>query len=195
MRTLSQRDLLAAWEAGLGLAPTARAVELLRAAGSGEEDPSRLTPGWRDAALLEMRERLLGPDLSAVATCPRCGEEQEFDMHVPDIRTATAIAPTGTPELSITHQGYSVAFRLPETADLVAVSAGGCDADAMRTALLECCILRAELAGVECRAAELPEDVITAISARMAEADPQGEIELSIECSSCRYAWTMRTLN
>lgn len=183
MRTLSQKELLAVWEAGLGLPPSERAAELLLAA--GDEDPSRLTAGQRDADLLEMRERLFGPAIAATADCPKCGQTQEFEMLVEDVRATRALP---APELSLTRDGYSVAFRLPVLADLTAIQGEG-DESSMRSALLGRCVLRAEAAGVALAPSQLPDAIIQAVSARMAEADPQGEIELSIECSSCNFAW------
>jgi hypothetical protein len=189
MRTPSQRELLAVWEAGLRLAPPERAVELLRAAGT-DEDPACLTAGQRDAGLLEMRERLFGPAIAATADCPKCGQTQEFEMRVEDVRTRHALASPGSAaaEFSLIRDGYSVTFRLPVSEDLAAVR-GEDDESSMRAALLDRCILRAESAGVALTAAQLPDAVVEAVSARMAEADPQAEIELAIECSSCHFAW------
>jgi hypothetical protein len=185
MRILSQEELLAVWEASLDLALPLRAVELVRAA-EAAEDPGRLTPGQRDALLLEMRERIFGPEISAAAKCPQCGEEHEFEMRVGDVRLKPLPTP---PELSLEQSGYSVTFRLPDSADLIAASAStSIDAD-MRNLLLERCITRATLNDHQIAVEELTDAVRDAISMRMGEADPQGEVELSICCASCQFSW------
>ncbi len=190
MRPLSQHELLAVWEAGLNLAPAERALEMVRAGGIAD-DPKRLTPGQRDAALLEMRQSLFGQDICAVAACPTCGAEQEFEMRVEDLRTSGRgqTAFEAGEELSLMHGDYAVAFRVPEAADLVEVCAEYSDEARMREALLERCIVRARLAERDIAPAELDAEVKAAISQRMGEADPQGEVELSIQCAACRYEW------
>jgi hypothetical protein len=182
MRTLSQKELLAVWEAGLDLALPELAVDLLRAAGA-EGDPARLTPGQLDAGLLDIRERLFGADMSASAQCPRCGQELEFEMRVEDVRMPSPMF-VAEAELAISHGNYSVEFRLPEAGDLV-----GLHANDSAMELLGRCVLRAQADGRDIAPAELPVEVAAAVSRRMAEADPQGEIELSVECASCRFAW------
>ena len=185
MRTLSQRELLAVWEAGLDLALPERAVELVRAA-DADDDPARLTPGQCDALLLDIRERLFGSEIPAAAKCPRCGEDHEFQMRVGDIRMKSLPAP---PELSLSESGCAVTFRLPEAADLIAVSSK-CSGEAeMRDALLERCILRATRNDREIAPTELNSAIRDAISTRMGEADPQGEVELSMRCTACEFGW------
>lgn len=60
----------------------------------------------------------------------------------------------------------------------------------MEDALLECCVLTANFEGQAAAVTDLPSRVRTAISERMAEADPQAEIELAFECCDCAEPWT-----
>jgi hypothetical protein len=39
-------------------------------------------------------------------------------------------------------------------------------------------------------AAELPAEVVQEISSRMSQADPQAEIDLTLECPGCSHRWS-----
>lgn len=184
MRTLSQRELLGAWEAALANVPAARAIDLLRAA--DEPVPERLPVGRRDALLIDLREQLFGSRLSAMVNCPGCGEQQEFEIQARDVRVA---AVNDADDLSVTCADVTVTFRLPDTRDVLA-AARGTDAAGARNILLERCVLAAQAGDRDIAACDLPAEVVDAISRRMAEADPQAETELSFQCAACRHIWT-----
>ena len=75
MRPLSVTELLAAWERGLDVPPTERALTLLAACSTEAPDAlARLSIGRRDARLLALRELTFGAQLTSLAACPACGE-------------------------------------------------------------------------------------------------------------------------
>ena len=188
MRTLSEQELFGVWEAGFDRGPAERALGILRAAGAA--DPARLPVGRRDALLLDMRERLFGSGLAAAVVCPGCGEEQEFELQAAAIRAPQALAPVA---LSIVHGEYMVEFRLPDTTDVLAIAVDDSGEHALanaKRALLERCVLGATRDQRAVAARELPSKVVDIISNRMAEADPQADTELSLECAACQRVWT-----
>jgi hypothetical protein len=196
MLNLLARDLLGAWERGLGRGVAERAVILLRAAAgdpTGGRDPAQLPLGARDALLLDLYERAFGPEIDGLASCPQCDAEQEFQLRVSDLRLSTGDA-APPHEATLTCGGYQIAFRLPDSRDSAAIATASVDGEAAEAAvrrLLGRCIIAATQAGGQqpVSARDLPQDVVDAISARMAELDPQAEIELMMECVACRHRW------
>jgi hypothetical protein len=183
MRALSPSELLAVWERGAGETAAGRALLLLGAAcGEGGEDPAQLSVGERDRRLLTLREWTFGPELAAVAACPDCGGAQELQFRVADVRVEDAAAGT-RPPLELAVAGYQVRFRLPNSLDLRALESGDGN-------LLGSCVLEATHEGELVSADGLPQVVVAAISERMSEADPQAEVELSLDCPECHRGWT-----
>jgi hypothetical protein len=187
MRALSATELLDLWERGLRQPPARRALALLEAA-QPDLRPSEIAAlpiGRRDAHLLELRELLLGGDLTVVIGCPACGEQLDSTFRTVDLRAeATAVEPAQGLEVD----GYRVAFRLPASDDLIALSRAT-DRAAARRMLLDRCVLEAERNGERTDAASLPEHVVAAVAARMAAADPQADVELALSCPACEHAW------
>jgi hypothetical protein len=187
MRALSAAELLDLWERGLQLPPARRALALLEAA-CPEISPRELATlplGRRDAWLLELRELLLGPELTMVAGCPGCGEQVESSFDSAVIRAdANVLAPIPT----VAVDRYRIAFRLPASEDLLALSPGTDRAFARRL-LLSRCILDAKRDGEAVDAASLPEHAVEAVAAQMAAADPQADVELALACPACRHRW------
>jgi hypothetical protein len=180
MRALSATELLDAWERGLAQRPPERALTLLAAAstaGAAEALPA-LSVGRRDAALLALRERLFGPRLVSLADCPSCGERLELEFDVDEIR---APEPDDAETLSVFDDGREVRFRLPQSGDLVALAECG-DVDDARALLLRRCLF-------DQTPDELPAEVIDAVIARMAAADPQADVQLDLACPACGHRW------
>ena len=57
-------------------------------------------------------------------------------------------------------------------------------------ALLRRCVRSARLADVPVAADALPAPIVTAISARLAEADPLADLRLGFSCPACSHAWS-----
>jgi uncharacterized protein (UPF0212 family) len=182
MRPLSAQELLDAWERGLAEPPVRRALLLLAAAcpGADPEDLARESVGRRDARLLTLREWTFGPRLVSLASCPVCGERLETAFDVADIRVASHEDVAEEP-ITLTVSGIELTFRLPNSADLLALTAAE-NVDGARRRLLGRCLLGTG-------ADDLSEDALQAVARRMAEADPQGDVELSLSCPACGHSW------
>jgi hypothetical protein len=188
MRALSTAELLHIWEWGLTQPPAERALMLLAAASPDVPQPmlASLSIGQRDAQLLTLREWTFGPQLASLATCPGCGELLEQTLSVEDIRLPRDVEPSEV--LSVKVESYEVRFRLPNSLDLAAI-ADHKDLGASRHRLLERCLLAAHRNEEELSADQLPANVVDALVDRMAEADPQADVQLALSCPACGHQW------
>jgi hypothetical protein len=188
MRPLSASELLNAWERSLPESATRRALALLEAAcpESKPEEVATLSIGERDRRLLQLREWTFGAQMVSVADCSDCGERLEWTVSASDLRVAHESEHGG--DLSLEVDAYRVRFRLPNTLDLAAVA--GCeDLGQARQVLLGRCLSEAALDEEEVSAVELPEKISEAIVKRMAEADPQADMQLDLTCPACGHRW------
>jgi hypothetical protein len=186
MGTLTASELLDVWERGLARPLPQRVLALLAAAHpeASVEDLAKLPIGRRDGHLLQLRERLFGPQLTAVTQCPTCGEQVESTFRINDIRLADGPVAGGMHSAQI--DGYSASFRLPNSADLLALT----DPRTARETLLARCLAEVRNANGEALTVEsLPDQVVAAIAAQMAAADPQADIELRLACPACDHRW------
>jgi hypothetical protein len=186
MRALTAPELLDAWERGRGEPPVQRALTLL--APACPETPlealARESVGRRDARLLTLREQTFGSRLVSVTACPACGERLETAFEVADIR----VPETGGGEetLRLPVAGRELTFRLPNSLDLAALALCA-DLEGARRRLLGRCLLAAP--GEELAVDRLPAEALQAVADRMAAADPQGDVELALQCPACSHAW------
>ncbi|MFE4748956.1 hypothetical protein ACFRIB_01475 [Streptomyces mirabilis] len=176
-------DVLHIWEWALGRSHPARALALLHLARPADhpDDLARLSPGCRDAALMDLRAGLFGDRVEAVADCGACGAELEVDFRLGDVRAA---AETAEPETEVRGHGHVVRFRLPDSEDLLAVLHPG-DPGATRAGLLRRCVLQARRGRRSLAVEELPDAVVAVVEARMAELDPQADVRLTAGCPDC----------
>ncbi len=188
MRDLTASDVLALWERGAASDPALRGVLLLAATGEmGPPDQcARLPVGQRDARLLELRERLFGPQLASLASCPACAGGVELQFNVADVRVPSGANLEGT--LTLQAGGYETGFRLPNSEDLQQLDASA-DLAANRRRLFERCVLSARRGEQEMPASQLPDDVVQAVDTRMAEIDPQADVQLAVRCPNCGHDW------
>ncbi len=188
MQALTAHQLLTVWESGQSQMPTARAIDLLAAASpaGSRESVAGMNIGQRDAQLLRLREWAFGSRLLAVVDCPQCGARLELTFTADDIRLGAEIE--HSEPLSLRVENYEVSFRLPNSADLIAVTGGG-DVNSIKHLLVERCVLHARFQGSYTATATLPENVVAAISGKMAAADPQADIQLALDCPGCGHEW------
>jgi hypothetical protein len=186
MHALSDSELLDAWERGLAQAPVQRALTLLAAAcpETTLDALAELAIGQRDACLLRLRERIFGPRLSGLAACPACGDRVELAFDIADIRVTSEADPNE--QMTLHLDGYEVRFRLPNSVDLIAIAGRG---DSARDRLFERCLVAAQQNGEVRTAAQLSAHLVDAMIARMAQADPLGDIQLAIACPACGHQW------
>jgi hypothetical protein len=176
---LSDGDLLAAWESGAGAPGVARAVAVAARAAEADADVLEWTIGRRDALLLQVHSAVFGSVIELVTTCPACDEALELTIAVDDVLCAHGDAGA---EHELVDGDVRIVFRLPSSADLLAVAAIADIAEA-RVALAARCVVDG--------AAQLPERAVAALAARVAELDPQADIELALECAECGHGWTV----
>lgn len=194
MAVPSTQHLLAAWERGRGVSrQDERALALLTAAHAhlSRAAAAELPIGERDRRLLTLYQDLFGPRLTALATCPECSEslELEFDAEVfgAALEHESGAEPAEA-QLSFSHDGYNILFRLPNSRDVLALGHGRPD-DENRLRLLERVVLRASCGEQEVPAADLPATLIRALEERLSLVDPHADIRLDLDCSACRAQW------
>lgn len=186
-RTLTQSELLSMWERGERQRTPRRALALLSGAApeSTEVELAAMPIGRRDASLLDLRERLFGSAFSGVTSCPACGEEIELAFEANEVRREPSFE---SPSLQVDEGAYRVEVRLPSTKDLAAIDAMD-DLEAARARLFAACVTRATLHGEPIAAHDLPARVVDLVTARMAQADPQADVQLDVDCPACAHAW------
>jgi uncharacterized protein (UPF0212 family) len=186
MRVPGAGELLEIWERGQRQSLAERMLALLGAAGAPADGGAlaALPIGRRDARLMDLRERLFGPQLSFVTGCPACGSALESEFALADIRV-DGVSQT---DCSVAVLGCRARFRVPTSSDLLALTAG--EYQDARAVLLERCLLEAHAPdGTEVRAEDLPQAVTAAVAAAMAAADPQADVELALSCPACSHGW------
>lgn len=187
MRALSASKALSVWEWASGQTAVERALALLAAACPEQtpEELASLSIGRRDRLLLALREHTFGSQLLGRAPCRSCGEALELAFNVSDI-----CAPEAETEgaLTLRLDGYEVDFRLPNSRDIAAISGGGDAPDGERQ-LLARCLLSVTEGGAQSAPESLPEHVREAVARRMAEADPQSDVQLQLSCPACGHRW------
>ena len=180
-------QLLNVWEQGRFQTPAQRAWLLLRLAVPAvpDETLSWYGAGQRDQELLGLRERVFGPRMLSLAQCPECGHEVELDFSISELRAPAADARQSH---HLQTDGYDLRFHLPLCADLAALPARG-EVGGHKRALLQRCVTEARCQGEPIAADRLPAEVSDVLSRRMAELDPQGDIQLALTCPKCSRTW------
>jgi hypothetical protein len=196
MRGLSAQELLEVWDQGQSLSPCGRATLLLAVTCPEfqRQQVDSLTIGERDALLADIRARTFGRDLASVVTCPACREQVEVSVDMrsifPDRTQAAPIEGTSREPLVIAVGDFLVQAVIPAIRDVEAIVTTATPAEELRL-LLRRCILRAEHRGKPYEVDDLPEHVCALIDSRMAEADPQGNVHLSLRCPGCDHRWPL----
>lgn len=168
--------LLKVWERCAAQSTTLRGLGLLSAAlpGAQPRGLAELSIGRRDAALLDLRARLFGTRLDCITACAHCGERIELAIPIEQIRVESL---ADTAAFVVQADGRDIGFRLPHSADLLAIEELG-DPERAQRALVALCV--SESSGYE-----LSESAIAAIDQRMSEVDPQAEVQLEVACPVC----------
>ena len=128
--------------------------------------------------LVALREGTFGSEFAGLADCPACGEKTELTFRAADLMPAP-LAADPPAELALRVDGRELRFRLPTSADLMEID--GLEPLAGRERLLARCLP----AGRD----HLPGEVIDAVLAKMAEADPLADIQLALTCPACGRTW------
>jgi len=194
IRSLSASQLLEVWERGQ-VQPSAQCPLLLLMAAcpdKSQDELARLSIGQRDAWLLSLREWTFGPQLTSLTTCPHCGEPIELSFSAGDIRVEGSTE-SKDDVLTLHVDDYTAHFRLPNSLDLLAISTES-NLDTARAQLLARCVLSVQPESLTPDEAGLPPDqwpdsIVQAITAGMAQADPQADTRLALSCPACAQQW------
>jgi len=189
MRGLEPHELLAVWERGAPLSPAQRALLMLSA---GREDQAAreaggLSVGRRDSRLLSLRVATFGSRMTGLADCPVCATALEWSVDARDVGLSEDASPSSQP-YTLRLGDWEVRFGLPTAQDLADLPSGD-GLEANRRRLLGACVIEALKGGKPVDAQELPYEFQSALSARMAELDPQAEIHMALHCPACGHDW------
>lgn len=173
------RSLLAAWEDSAGQPPARRALSIAATAGAlSAQQADMLTVGARDRLLLELREALFGSRVDCVADCPACEAPVELTFSIGDIRVGSQQTPT---PITVALAERQVQVRLPTAGDLAALACRS-QRDARDELLTRCLLQPATLT--------LCPATADTLAAALAAADPQADVQLSLDCPSCEHHWS-----
>jgi hypothetical protein len=211
LRPLSASQIVRIWELGQSQHPLDRALVWLACACPDRSlaELAELSIGQRDAALLTLRELTFGPKLDSQATCPRCQEQLEFALNVSDIRVPDprrlsdelvpnevvpdeVVPDESVPAHRSAHHhvqaaGLDLTFRLPNSLDLAAIAP--VSLEEARSRLAQRCLLQATRQGQPIALEDISDGAIAHLSQYLAEADPQAEIVLDLQCPACQHQW------
>ena len=196
VQPLSASELLRVWERGRSASPVEQAISLLESACPSvtRESIEELSIGKRDTCLLELREILFGRELCSLTDCPGCGERLEMTFQISDIRVPPD--PESRQRLTIRRSGYELGVRLPNSADLLALSTSASLQEICDKLFARCVVsvtrsgLRLEpVQSVEQIAASVPVEVVEAAIEAMGEADRQADVKLDLTCPICGIRW------
>ena len=190
MRSLAANDFILARELGVTHDAADRAVAMLSLAFPEEsrDELSRLSLGRRTARLLDVRERLFGPELHGFAECPQCGTALELAMDADALRSERPVHSAA--ELELDADGFRIHFRLLDSRDLKAASR--CDGvESARSLLVQRCVLGARRGDESIDAAELPPPVIDRLAQQLDECDPRAETLVALTCPACAFEWQL----
>jgi hypothetical protein len=178
------------WERGARQPMAARALLLLVVA-CPEMSPqalARLSIGERNSRLLILRGWLFGPMLDSLASCPACCERVEIQLRVDELQ---ASSPPNEATMALESGDYHVRFRVPNSEDVLSVLTNQ-DATDGRRQLIQRCLLDARQGEQVIDVEALPVAIADAVAQRMAEADPEADLQLAMRCPSCGHTWSAR---
>jgi hypothetical protein len=184
----SAAELLNAWEQArcLPLAEAALSLLALTEPEISHEHRAQFSIGRRDAGLLKLRERIFGSSMTGRASCPVCGQPMEMNFTVADVQAAPP--PEVAEQFAMNCDGHEIRFRLPNSGDLAALVPGE-DTAIQKQRLMQRCVLSATQNGHVFDAHQLSESTVNALSERMSELDPQGDVQLALSCPQCSHRW------
>lgn len=190
MRELLAPELLEIWERGSAQSQTERALTLISAARPelDTETLAGMSIGRRDGLLLSLRESTFGRRLASITNCPDCREQLELGFDIDQIRLADSSSETKQ-TYALVVDAYELRFRLPDSRDLMFAAATD-DVETGRQMLIKRCVLSTSRNGRATEAGQLPLEVLEKVEQEMSQLDAQANIQVELECPSCRRAWT-----
>jgi hypothetical protein len=173
---------------GLG-SPAARTTALLsRVAGFGEAGGSKdgreivrdLTVGDRVALMLQLRRLTLGDRIECTIACPACAEDMSLSLSAGNLlQPRSREART---EGEVRAGGLTLKVRPATGADVEALESATGESS-LAEALVRSCIVSSDGP----LPPHIPDDVVSAVSERLEEMDPQAETLLDMSCPTCGH--------
>lgn len=167
---------------------TERALALLTAA--SPETPvdilAGLSIGRRDSLLLILRAWMFGSQLVGLVNCPCCADPLELDFDTEDMLSKHSA--NESQEFAFGIEDLQVRFRLPTSSDLL-VLRDSTDAATFRDRLFSRCLLSVQRDGQQTTATTISASLANTILDKMVGADPEGDIQMSLCCPSCKHEW------
>lgn len=181
---LGAQQIISVWERGRRASSQERALLLAEQAGVERGRATELAIGARDCVVAEQRVATYGAIAPAYVVCPACREGLEFRVDFERVCGLGRELLGRSGPFTIEHESFRVEFRLPSTADLLAITT---DAEHGRAVLIERIVLVAERHGDRVSPASLPESVIAALEAEIERLDPVSDIRFGQNCPSCQH--------
>jgi hypothetical protein len=180
------RLLIDCWESASRSPALWRSIALVVPAAEGieVETMAGLPVGRLDSQVLDLRRRLFGESVEALASCPACGQLVDLSFDVGDIKTE----PRDAPGLFAEHDGWSIEFRLPDSRDMHAAASCADTQDARRL-LIERCVTRVSRDSQPHLVGDAPPELIAAMEDAMEAADPQADVRFGLACPECGAEW------
>jgi uncharacterized protein (UPF0212 family) len=184
MRTPHSEELLTVWERGLGESSVARGLALLDLVhpDMSADAIADLSIGMRDGMLLDLRELLFGRTIVGLIECPTCGDTLQTEVATSDLRATPLHEPA-----EVSRSNYDLNLHLLDSRDQIAAERAR--PEERRRLLLERCITSASLSGKPTPVPQLPAEVIEAVEDRIAQLDPQADVQLVLSCPACGHQW------
>lgn len=190
MNSLTAIDLLQIWEEGMDQSLSEKTLRLLGKACSVADyaEIGRLSIGERDGKLLQLREWMFGTNLNNITNCPRCDDVVEWEMITGNLYMKPVESDLSVKTFLVNKDDFSVSFRLPDTHDMIRVSADKAYLEDPKK-LLSDCILEIHKGGKKHSSEELPVSVWEALNESMEKEDPQADLRIKIQCPVCSHHW------
>jgi hypothetical protein len=178
LQGFSASDLMNVWERGSSLDNVGRAVLMLAQGSSiSRDDASHVDLARRDQQLLALRSATFGPRLDIFLACEACKEPLELSL---DAREFSIPRPDMRGE-NVTMQVDGLSMRLPDSTDLAAVGRCRSVGEARHTLYIRCVTQAAEADTTS----STPEHMMELFSKWLAEAAPEMDIVLAVDCPAC----------
>lgn len=185
---VSENWLLDASTAVSRLHPLDGSIRLLRLSDKdgGDKGEAAYWPlAVRDRALLELAREIFGDTLDCIATCPCCGEDQEFELSASEI--ADDLVPPEPEDVQLGDWDFAL---VPLTSNAVADAARTGDLHEAERVLTRAAVANLRRAGNPVELAAIPKSLEQELGERINAREAQGEVLIGLACEGCGHQWS-----
>ena len=150
------------------------------------EQVLELTAGDRERLLLALCERLLGPEIDLIATCPSCSEAAELSIRFADIiaaHPATTVSADPHVDLDAGGETWTAHLRPPTGADLEYAARDG--PRGARQLIISCVVELIDPSAERVPPSALPAACESQVADALLALDPAAETRIGAECPFC----------